>query len=530
MSQSLPRLKRSDGSIKVSTFTTTSGITKRLAHSSRASAWIRHARCATGVCTRPRVSTTATLRRYAAPALAKAVSLQDGVTDRERLYIRATTADFSQAAELWRNLTRQYPNDLHAQILLALTLQDGVDEQGEPRRGQQEALEILEHVMTADPENSAAHHYYVHALEASAHPDRALRSAEILGRLAPASGHVVHMPGHIFFRLGDYARAERAFAASQRVDERYMQKQHVRPDDDWNYVHNLMYAVANLMERGKLKDAIRLSTKLSFARGRLETTLYIFSARDSISRLNPNLPVALRTANWNEVLDGLKTSSSPPERPNLAFLAAELATFATGMQALVRRDIVMALEQSRKLDTALGQVSGNANSQVVSAGQPGESPTLQVLPDALLQPLLRTISIMASELRGAVLAATGKVSEAKTVYQQAAQAEKALGYREPPNYIRPVFEAEGAALGAAGEWSAARQAYAQALIERPRSGFSLYGLALCSERLGDSVTAADEYATFLDVWKEADKTLPEVAHARAYLAAHRKATIAATRR
>ena len=99
---------------------------------------------------------------YAAPALAKAVSLQDGVTDRERLYIRATSADFPQAAELWRNLTRQYPNDLHAQILLALTLQDGVDEQGEPRRGQQEALEILEHVMTADPENSAAHHYYVH--------------------------------------------------------------------------------------------------------------------------------------------------------------------------------------------------------------------------------------------------------------------------------------------------------------------------------------------------------------------------------
>jgi len=202
---------------------------------------------------------------YAAPALAKAVSLQEGVTDRERLYIRATSADFPQAVELWRNLTRQYPDDLHAQVLLALTLQDGVDEHGEPRRGQKEALEILEHVMAADPENSAAHHYYVHALEASAHPDRALHS-------------------------------------------------------------------------------------------------------------------------------------------------------------------------------------------------------------------------------------------------------------------------EGAALGAAGEWSAARQAYTKALIERPRSGFSLYGLALCSERLGDSVKAADEYATFLAAWKEADKTLPEVAHARAYLEAHRKATTSAVRR
>ena len=117
----------------------------------------------------------------------------------------------------------------------------------------------MQSILKDKPEDSAANHYYIHALEASEHPEQALHSAEILARLAPASGHMVHMPGHIFFRIGDYARAEQAFAASMQVDERYMQEQHVQPDNDWNYVHNLMYAIANLMEEGKLKEATALS-------------------------------------------------------------------------------------------------------------------------------------------------------------------------------------------------------------------------------------------------------------------------------
>ena len=91
---------------------------------------------------------------------------------------------------------------------------------------------------------------------------------------------MVHMPGHIFFRLGDYARAEQAFAASMAVDERYMQEQHVKPDYDWNYVHNLMYAITNLMEEGKLREATAISAKLAGARGELESdVLYLLGPR-----------------------------------------------------------------------------------------------------------------------------------------------------------------------------------------------------------------------------------------------------------
>ncbi len=107
------------------------------------------------------------------------------------------------------------------------------------------------------------------------------------------------------------SRAKESFAASMRADETYMQAQHAQVDDDWNYVHNFMYAVANLMELGELNEATALSAKLKGARGELENTLYPWSPRDAISRLDPRLPVALRSADWASVLDLLKTSDPP---------------------------------------------------------------------------------------------------------------------------------------------------------------------------------------------------------------------------
>jgi tetratricopeptide (TPR) repeat protein len=124
------------------------------------------------------------------------------------------------------------------------------------------------------------------------------------------------------------------------------------------------------------------------------------------------------------------------------------------------------------------------------------------------------------ELSGALLSAQGKHTEAAAIFEQAAKAEKALGYREPPIYIRPVRESQGAALISAGNWMDAHNAYETALLERPRSGFALYGMALSSESRGDAALAAREYAVFLDAWKHADRSLPPMLHARAYLASH----------
>jgi tetratricopeptide (TPR) repeat protein len=468
-----------------------------------------------------------TAQGYSRQALAKAVSLKGHASKRERLYIEASAAyedalknakpvpNFSEELQLLRKLVKEYPKDTQARIFLAES----------PLGDQKESVAILQSVLKDEPENSAANHYYIHALEASAHPEQALHSAEILASLAPASGHIVHMPGHIFFRIGDYARAEQAFAASMQVDERYMQEQHVQPDNDWNYVHNLMYAVANLMEEGKLKEATVLSMKLTGARGELESTLYIYQPRDSISRVDPRLPVALRTADWAQVLELSKASAPPATQPNLGFLARQLADFAVGMQAVEAHDLSKAEESSSRFDAELWRMSQQLKDSSGMRGMaannaPVGPPKLQVMPDALLQPILSTLSVMSLELRASMLTTQKQTTEAKSLFAQAAQEEKALGYREPPYYIRPVGETEAAALMAVGDWADAKAAYEKALIERPRSGFPLYGIAMSSEKIGDAEAAAKEYADFLAAWKDADPALGQVTHAQTYLAEH----------
>ncbi len=465
---------------------------------------------------------------YAAIALAKAVTLEKHASKRERLYIEADAAgeaatknaesapDDSKSLALWHKLVKKYPSDSQARIFRALAL----------GFGSKEGLSLLEGVLKDDPQNSAANHYFVHGVEASPHPEQALHSAEILANLAPTSGHMVHMPGHIFFRLGDYARAEQAFDASMHVDETYMRDQHVAVDDDWNYVHNLMYAIANLMEEGKLEKATAYSAKLTGARGELDSTLYPFSPRDSISRLNPELPVALRTADWPQVIALSKSNEAPTSQPNLRFLARELASFGEGMQAVQTHDLGKAQNSSAQFDAELWRVTQQTkDAQRMKQSAPEKSapsgpPKIPVMSDAYLEPLVSTLSVMSLELRGSILTARKQTSEARAVFEQAARDEKALGYREPPSYIRPVGETEAAALLAAGDFAAAKAAYQQALVERPRSGFPLYGIALCSEKSGNLDAAAKEYSDFLAAWKNADPSLPQLAHARTYVAQH----------
>jgi len=336
------------------------------------------------------------------------------------------------------------------------------------------------------------------------------------------------MPGHIFYRMGEYARAQKSFDASLEADERYMQAQHVQPDDDWNYVHNLMYAIANLMEEGQLKEATALSIKLVGARGQLENTLYPWSPRDSISRLDPRLPVPLRTANWAQALELLKASEPAAELPNLGFLERRLTDFAAGMQALDMHDLLKAEESSIRLDGELWRISqqlkdAKAAEAKETKTEDTSAPKVQLMPDALPEPLVSNLSVMSLELRASLQMAKRKTEDAEKLFAQAAQEEKALGYREPPLYIRPVGETEAAALMAVANWTDAKAAYMRALVERPQSGFPLYGIAMSSEQAGDVKAAAAEYADFVEAWKDADPDLPQLAHARAYLAEHERA-------
>ncbi len=483
-------------------------------------------------------------KHFAEAALAKAVSLKGQASKMERLYIDASAAheaaekdkkdkdseSDSREVQILRKLVKRSPKDSQARIFLAWTLMDGYDDDGKPRKGTKETLTILQSVIKDEPENSAANHYWIHAVEASPSPEQALKSAEILGRLAPASGHMVHMPGHIFYRTGDYAHAQASFAASMQVDEQYMQEQHVQVDDDWNYVHNMMYAIANLLEEGQLAEATKLSAKLKDARGQFEASLYPWSPRDSITRLDPRLPVSLRSGDWVQALELLNASQEPPAPlSNLAFLRRALTAFTSGMHSLDAGEVAKAEDASQRLDAELWRLSEELKMDEDAKGKDqskekktadNATPKMQVMPDANGKQLISNISIMSLELRAGLLVAKKQIDEAKKLYAQATREEKDLGYREPPGYIRPVAETQGAAMLSASAWTDAKAAYQKALVERPKSGFPLYGIALSSERGGDLKAASAEYAEFVAAWKRADTGLPQLGHARAFLTEH----------
>jgi tetratricopeptide (TPR) repeat protein len=143
-----------------------------------------------------------------------------------------------------------------------------------------------------------------------------------------------------------------------------------------------------------------------------------------------------------------------------------------------------------------------------------QPPMAAIMPDANAGPLLKSLSIASLELRAGVLVAQGKLGEAKKLYATARLEEKKAGYHEPPFYIRPVGENEAAALLRAKDYAGAQAAYEAALVERPNSGFGLYGLARVKELEGDAAGAREAYAAFLKAWPAADASLPEVVHAR----------------
>ncbi|HTH54010.1 MAG TPA: hypothetical protein VL495_08675 [Edaphobacter sp.] len=416
----------------------------------------------------------------------------------------------SAETKILRKLVKLEPEDVQARIFLAESLRDGFDEKGEPRAGTAEGQRILTELLMQHPDDTAANHYWIHAMEPGNHPERALESAKKLGRLTPASGHMVHMPGHIFYRTGDYEEARSSFLASMQVDEAYMAAQHVGVADDWNYVHNLMYLIADLMEGGRVIEAMKISEKLTKARGDVGPTLYRQTPRDGLSRLNVELPVMLRAGAWESAAQVLKESKSDPELKNLADLRESMLEYVQGMSALEHGDVKAAEEQGDALDAKVKMkpVTGPDD-------MPGMS--MSMSKDAMAKPVHSYLEVAAQELRASILLAEGRGVESSAMFTKAAESERELGYREPPFYIRPVEETRGDALLRAKLYDEAKQAYEVALKQRPESGFAIYGVAQADVRANRRAEATRDYAHLLRVWSNADSDLPQLQAARQWM-------------
>jgi tetratricopeptide (TPR) repeat protein len=191
-------------------------------------------------------------------AVKRAEALSNKVTKRERLYIAAVAAryegqkdavqnnPFLGATESYRQALRRlvaaYPDDLEAKLFPALALLSGYERDGRPKPGTTEAIALCRLVLLKDPNHSAAHHYLIHALEASRRPQDAAPSADVYGSLVPAVGHAVHMPGHIYVHVNRWDDAARVFEASAELDRKYMREEGESSDHTAGpYSHNLHF-------------------------------------------------------------------------------------------------------------------------------------------------------------------------------------------------------------------------------------------------------------------------------------------------
>jgi len=211
----------------------------------------------------------------------KARRLATNAIPREQAYIEALTARYvgrkgvkrkgldEAYAKAMRSVVQRFPDDLDAATLFAEALMDLRPwdlwkQDGRPQPGTEEIVTTLESVLAQSPDHPGACHYYLHAVEASQQPERALPCAERLPGLMPGAGHLVHMPAHIYMKLGKYHEAVERNQEAAHVDQLYLAGRNQRGEyADGYYIHNLHFLWASLMMEGRNDDALKAARDLT---------------------------------------------------------------------------------------------------------------------------------------------------------------------------------------------------------------------------------------------------------------------------
>lgn len=432
--------------------------------------------------------------RAAWEALAKARAAAGGASATERTLIDALTYRYAEVAsedrhpldetyaDAMRTVWRAHPEDadvgtLFAEALMDLQPWDLWTQAGEPKLNTNEIVATLETVLALAPDHPGANHLYIHTIEASLHPEKALPSADRLRTLVPGAGHLVHMPAHIDLRLGHYAQAS---AANERAIEADKKHRALVPAQGFYHVymvHNHQFLAFSSMMEGRSAVAL----EAAHAMVNSVPPAFIEAMGPFIDGLMPLvLHTELRFGRWEDVL-------REPEFPESLVIANATRHYARGvaLAALGR------LDEAEREETELAAATEKIDEKAIVGNNPAH----------LVMEVARNM------LAGEIAFRRGRADESFALLRKAAELEDTLRYDEPPDWMMPVRHALGAALVQAKRYEEAERVYREDLRRFPDNGWSLFGLAQCLEAQGKNAEAREARGRFERAWSRADVTL-----------------------
>lgn len=425
----------------------------------------------------------------------KAVALTSSAHPRERAYVEALSSRYSSDpnADLKKlqvdykdamaALAKAYPSDLDAQVLYAESLMNLRPWQlwsrdGRPSDVTPEVVRVLESVLRRAPLHPGANHYYIHTMEASPEPRKALAAAKRLETLVPAAGHLVHMPAHIYARTGRFVASANSNASAAAVDERFMQRTGTRGGmyPLMYYNHNVHFESYAAAMAGHYARAKRTADKLT-----ANVTPFIADMPMIEGFVPQQYYVLLRFSKWDDLL------ALPPPAAALQ-LTTVMWRYARGVARAAKADVTGARTEQQAFTELAGKI-------------PAETPV------GVLNTAGQMFAVARAVLEARIAAAAGDKARAIEQYRIAVAAEDVLAYDEPPTWYYPVRESLGAALLSAGNAVAAEQVFREDLKYNPGNGRSLFGLWKALEAQGKKTEAARAGAQFRRTWAAADVKL-----------------------
>jgi tetratricopeptide (TPR) repeat protein len=389
--------------------------------------------------------------------------------------------DYSNAM---RELSQKYPDDLDAATLFGDSMMNlrpwklwNAD--GTPAEGTPEIVATFESVLRRDPNHMGAMHYYIHAVEASPHPERALADADKLGTMAPGAGHLVHMPSHIYIRTGNYDGARATNDAAAKADEQYIRQtgaQGIYPM--MYYSHNLHFQAIAASMQGRCAEAQDAAKKLAANLRPMAKEMPMVEPY-----LGVPLTIDVRCQRWDDLLQ-----MSAPEAQTAALKGFWL--YSHGM-ALVARGRLADSEKEEKTLSVLEKAT--PRDEVFMP--PIENMTWQVL------------HIADEVLSARIALAKGDKASAVKLLRDAVTNQDELKYDEPQDWYYQVRESLGGLLLQTGDPKGAELVFRADLLRNPRNPRSLYGLAEALKEQRREYDAAWVKKQFEAAWQGADVQL-----------------------